>query len=1014
MEPLSPNSKHSVWSSISLPLSSPPTSIQTLPSPPASQSSTSNLSTFSAAVSDRYLVLSPNSNPNLLYLAGEGTHNAVRIFPPSTDSTLQPLTKGLTLSTSSDSKFYGYSKDLGGVAELTHPSSSDRVGNYTFFNSSTSQSVEPATMEVIGEIAITATKGVFRAFTKGRKGFITSPTNNQGVIFDFGEAGLKGKGCVVDVTPWARDRRQSVGFNNRREVSVLLTSYKSCVVVNVGWNEGAGRVWTGGQESKRVRKLPAEILSATSYTSSSTKRPLIALLLSSKSVLILDSLCLSVPLTTVTLDPAPFFDISVVQTPSNSPLLIATASDGESRCIIPTSLDSRTSEIERSMKLAIDAMGRTGWPLANFAEALGVSYASASYEGEGAGSALPDLLTYTGTILGIGVASDEENVDEEEGNGGQGKKRQRHGIGVHALLCLACASLAAMDAGDYQTPKVALASARGAPHLIPSSSAHQASQKVCGEVSKLLLSTCNMKGTGNANKGRLAEAGFLLFARAGLYEDALDAMDVLKTCGWSKFKYDNFACQYLRELWETGDRDTCKHAMDKSRGIFESNPNLGLWIFVGDKGRGLDHVIGPLEVCSFFKTLKLNPGGEEVGAGKGNTIPFNSGNALAAEFLIKAVGLDEEGTVEEGTSTSEALSAVHDQLCLILLEGIIGEVEEDFEEISPTAQLYKARLHKFLKWESSKYNPETLMDYIPDSFKIEKALLLGKMDNQREAIELLYSENNLAEALEFCDTQHAILKKSSTAAIDPDDSMAISKPPCAYLPLIEAALDNDCVEDAIEVMISRKDVVDQGAALRALPPETPMQSLRNFLVPALKSKASKFRQLSVAANLIRARQQELQKLKLNTNLLAQSTLENVVELKGWKLGAKRGESTPIKVHHNLQHSNQFPFTVDLTKHFFKRHVVLQARITNTGNQNVYDCGWAVAEVSDDALQPTVQLNIPLLPPNAASCSFNVLERRAQAVEAVVLTTEMRWARGEETGIVEDMQDIQLNVKELGG
>jgi hypothetical protein len=248
--------------------------------------------------------------------------------------------------------------------------------------------------------------------------------------------------------------------------------------------------------------------------------------------------------------------------------------------------------------------------------------------------------------------------------------------------------------------------------------------------------------------------------------------------------------------------------------------------------------------------------------------------------------------------------------------------------------------------------------------------------------------------------------------IDPDDSMVIPESSCAYLPLIEAALENDCVEDAIEVMVSRRNVIDQGSALRALPPETPIQALNDFLVPALKSNASKLRQLSVAANLVRARQQELQKLKLSTNLVAQSSLDSVMELKGWKLGTKKGESSLMKVsHNNLQNSAQFPFTVELTKHYFKRHVVLQAKINNKGDVNVYECALMVAEVSDDVLQPSATVNIPLLPPGGTSCSFAVLERRAQAVEAVVLTSEMRWVKGEEA-FVEDLQDIQLNSREL--
>eukprot|EP00520_Triparma_pacifica_P017576 CAMPEP_0118671908 /NCGR_PEP_ID=MMETSP0785-20121206/22253_1 /TAXON_ID=91992 /ORGANISM="Bolidomonas pacifica, Strain CCMP 1866" /LENGTH=1080 /DNA_ID=CAMNT_0006566825 /DNA_START=102 /DNA_END=3342 /DNA_ORIENTATION=+ len=972
-EPLPPNSKHSIWASVKLSLSAPPSSIHTLPSLPSSSSAASNLSTFSAAVSDRYLC---NTSKNgILFLAGEGTHNAVRLFPESKNDSddSSKMRKGITISTSDGISFYGYNSELRGVLELCHPSDRDLNRPLQFFNSSSPTSSPPTVMEVVGDIAVVGSKGIFRAYTKGRKG-IMSPTSNEGKIFDFGDSGAKGRGNIVNVTPMSSGSSAN-SFNQRKSASVFLSCYKSMVVVKVGWNEG-----------EQAAEASLGNSSAASFISPSTKRPLLSLLLSSKTVMIVDSLCLSVPLTTISLDPAPFFDISSVL--SSSPLLIVTASDGEARCILPSSLDSRSSEVERCLKLAIDAMGRTGWPLAQFSEALGVSYAAASYEGEGVGASLPDLLSYTATVTGISVGD-----EDGETSSSSKKKRPRHSVAMNALLCLACASLSAMDDKEEEIPKVALVAAKQAPTANPSSPTYAATQKVCQEVAKLLLST------GSASKGALTEAAFHLFGHAGLYRDAMDTLDSLHSL-WTKYKFESFACSYLADLWETGDHETCMHVMDKSRGIFLTNPGAALGIFTRTTEKTLSHVIEPLKVCSFFKTLTLPDGVMDPDA---TELPLNVGNSLAAQYLIKAIGLDDEEVAKAHSSTpSQSVASVHDQLCLILLEGIIGEVGEDFGEIPPTAMVYKRRLHQVLKWKYCQYNPITLMDYLPDSFRIEKALLLGKMDNPREAIDLLYSENNLTEALEFCDTQHAILTKSTQAEIDPDDSIAVPESTCAYLPLVEAALDNDCVDDAIQVMVSRREVIDQGAALRALPPDTPIQALKNFLVPSLKSNASKLRQLSVAANLIRARQQELQKLKLSTNLFAQSTLESVIELKGWKLGMKKGESGPMKVQHNLQHSNQFPFAVELTKHFFKRHVVLQAKISNKGDVKIYDCAFNVAEVSDDVLMPSVLCPIPLLPSGSSSCSFSVLERRAQAMDPVVLTTELRWTRGDES-VQEDMQ-----------
>jgi hypothetical protein len=127
-EPLPPNSKHSIWASVKLPLTSPPSSIHTIPSLSSDTAASANLSTFSAAVSDRYMV---GGSSQLLFLAGEGTHNAVRLFPESKNDRddSHKIWKGITISTADGGSFYGYNSELrGGEREVDEEQSTTILG----------------------------------------------------------------------------------------------------------------------------------------------------------------------------------------------------------------------------------------------------------------------------------------------------------------------------------------------------------------------------------------------------------------------------------------------------------------------------------------------------------------------------------------------------------------------------------------------------------------------------------------------------------------------------------------------------------------------------------------------------------------------------------------------------------------------------------------------------------------------------------------------------------------------
>ena len=715
---------------------------------------------------------------------------------------------------------------------------------------------------------------------------------------------------------------------------------------------------------------------------------------------------------------------------------------------MPGSLDKKMEECERAIKLTIDVLGRTGWPLTHFADALKISYSAANHEARGVGLGVDTLIAYLSTILGIERDRDDDDDDDDdedghvdyEGKGGDRggyvfgdksyRRRSRHHTALYALLCLVCAN----KIEDPEALKLCLKASKLAPSL-NSSTDSSSVVKVCAEVSHCLLNTARSKDSTASSSNLLTEAAFQLFGRARLYSDAIGVLEKLKH-GWtSKFKYEKFATGFLSSLWCSKSTETCKLAMNASRALFQSNPAAGLKVFTSSPAaRSLNHPISPLEVCSFLKTINLSlpemPSATvSTGAASGNSkipaLPLHSGNALAAEFLIAVSMLGEESIEEEAKISDKdereeaKISAIHDQLCLILLEGVIGEATDD-DDLSHLAVIYRRRLRQLLRWKLGKFNPESIMSYLPGSFRNEKALLLGKMGRNQEALDLLYAEmGDLKAALEFCDVQYSMQRggrgASGNAEMDADSKsmVSVAKFPCPYLPLIEAALEKS-IDDAITIMILRKDVIDQAAAVRALPPETPLASLKGFLVPALKSRASKLRQLSIAANLIRARHTELQNKKINKILMSQSSLEKVIATKGWKFGAKKSSSSPVKVQNKFQHNSDFPFHVVLTKHFFSRHVVVQAAVTNTGDRDVYDCGWTVVDTSDDCLQPSTQLPISLLPPKCSSSSFTILDQRDRISDAIVLTTELRWATGEDGGFFADeMEDLTLDLSALG-
>ena len=365
-------------------------------------------------------------------------------------------------------------------------------------------------------------------------------------------------------------------------------------------------------------------------------------------------------------------------------------------------------------------------------------------------------------------------------------------------------------------------------------------------------------------------------------------------------QYGLFCTAYLSELWNSGAAETCKLGMASARGLLQSNPRMGLEVFTSrhfDEATAdpTQHVISPLEVVAFLKTVVVSSPEKEADVEAG--IPLHNGSALAASFLSSALGLNRAG--QAGSTLSDAaredpdVVALHDQLCFLLLEGLIGSTGGD-GSVSPLGLTYRTALHKFLSWPHALYNASDMREFFPATFKHEHALLLGKMGMHKEALSILYKDlRDVDLAIGYCDNLwEARREREESAAasaaapyhegggmggyrdgleqdvgegvlsfdddgegfdgmygeggdrlsfID-DDVEGGGEGTCPYLPLIEVALEAEGGDPAkaVNIMAMRRDYIDQAAALRALPDDTPMSLLTgDVLIPAFRSAESR-------------------------------------------------------------------------------------------------------------------------------------------------------------------------------
>lgn len=441
---------------------------------------------------------------------------------------------------------------------------------------------------------------------------------------------------------------------------------------------------------------------------------------------------------------------------------------------------------------------------------------------------------------------------------------------------------------------------------------------------------------------------------------------------------------------------------------------------IGGVGVDVHHEHGAIECLSSFSQLS----GHAL-----QTLPLHSGRALAVSYLESAIGIGTGRQPSNSSSSPDSLTPsrlesshdvvdeykadMHDELSYLLLEGVISERGDDDVGVdSNLGARYRYKLRRLLSWPSSRIRSERLLGSLPLSFLREHALCLGRLGRHEDALQILYfQEKSLELALEYCDVRHerqqAHIEEAKKGSAVSESGVFVRAPTkqCAYIPLIKVALSIDPDTDrgtaaAIKVLALRRDSIDKAAVLRLLPKNIPMSSLvRPFLIPAMVEDESQVRRLTVASSLLRSRMINLKKKLADVQLESQASLYSAPALQRLNLGAPLHSSKPATARPVHTSSPYYP-DVLLTKHFFPRYLVIQAQVTNISatskadhnrTRTLANVAFAIAESSDDALIPTMELPIKTLSPGAMGCAWCVIAVNPQRLDgAAFLTCELRF------------------------
>ncbi|KAG7369653.1 coatomer gamma subunit appendage platform subdomain containing protein [Nitzschia inconspicua] len=516
---------------------------------------------------------------------------------------------------------------------------------------------------------------------------------------------------------------------------------------------------------------------------------------------------------------------------------------------------------------------------------------------------------------------------------------------------------------------------------------------------------------------------------------------------WSQIKYESYTATHLSELWGTNKEAACQLVLDSKSTVrlLENNPRLGLNVFtvnhpqnasqwkrIGDREDPLAHPKYPSKVVQLLKSI--NPAvpyiQENTKEEDEDILPMNSGRALTVTFLESAIGIstnrpkeeDEFDALKSDEYMAERIADFHDELCYLLLEGVISErgdqdnpQSDAGEDGDATAmgKIYRNKLRRLLRWPLAKMRSERLLNSLPKSFKQEQALVLGRLGRHEEALKILYCDcKSIDLALEYCDMLHERRENrkekerarlASSGMLDDRTTEELDRrfeKENAYLPLIRVALETDSdkkrgTASAIQILALRRNEIDRTAALRLLPNNVPVSAVaRPFLIPALVDSESQARRLKVVSSLLRARHTALKQQLTDAQLKAQANLHVVPQLRSMNLGEPIHSTKPFKARPSSSASSTFPDVV-IVKHFFPRHVIIQAKVSNNSyavdGRALGNIAFVVAESSEEAIQPSTQVPIKVLPFKASGCAWCVLLAAPNRMEGTaILTCELRY------------------------
>ncbi len=647
-------------------------------------------------------------------------------------------------------------------------------------------------------------------------------------------------------------------------------------------------------------------------------------------------------------------------------------------------------------------------------------------------------------------------------------------LSATALLCLVCTRLSPPNPTLANRASKSCASKLGVVSNLEDSGVKSHAVKLCDTIVEALLKEAESNPSSNTNttkKGiqiEMIEAATWLLRSCGQHQKAIEILqkrmsnptirnktvggggdsNAISTAnspssrhkkdGWSQLKYESFMATHLSELWSYGD-DTCRDLVLESaatRQLLESNPMLGLGIFTAPHPKSSEQWTEmpphddpaasssyPMKVVGMLKSIRpLIPNDKKDRAVQIQSpgylsgdikaeLPLESGRALASSYLESLIGISSKRPPKAKSMNSDNdLSSIHDELALLLLEGVLSERGDDeADEDSDLGAIYRTKLRRLLGWANARVDPKKLMSALPASFLRERALLLGQLGRHEDALRIFYLElKSLDLALEYCDAcfekqqaQTSQFKRyPGNGGREIPESGFDQDKGCAYLPLVRVALECDKdssegLEAAIRVLSLRRENIDRAAALRLLPQNIPVSVLsRPFLIPALIDSESQERRLTVVSSLLRSKYIRLKHKLTEAQLKSQSSLHIVPALRSLNLDEPVHTSNPFKARASSVTTSHFP-DISLVKYFFPRYVIIQAMVTNSATglngKSLGDVQLIVAESSDEALLPSINVPIKTLPFKMTGSSWCVLAASPQRLDGTaILACELRY------------------------